>query len=476
MSSRAARPAEEVPAVPITGWGANGKALARLDGLVVFVTGAVPGDTADLRIHARKKSYAEATAVRIVSPSADRVPAFCAHFGTCGGCKWQDLAYERQLDFKRQQVIDNLERLGGLELPEVEPTLPSPATRGYRNKLEFTASAHRWFTHAELRALGEIADRNALGFHIPQRFDRVLQVDECHLQPAPSDAVRNFIRAQAAALGLSFYNIREHHGGLRTVMVRTTLTGECMVLIAFGEDRPEQRTALLDALVAAFPGLTSVLWTVNSKRNDTLWDLDIHVHAGRDHLVETFDDGDTGRALRYRIGPKSFFQTNPAQAQAMYALTRELAGLTGTERVYDLYCGAGTISLYVAGQAAQVIGAEIVPEAVEDAWANARLNGITNVHFEAGDLRHLLDATFVQRNGRPDVVITDPPRAGMHEDVVMRLREMAPPRIVYVSCNPATQARDLALLNDLYRVTFVRPVDMFPHTYHVENVVRLDRR
>ncbi len=470
-----ARGPELVEAVPVTGWGANGKALARLDGMVVFVTGAVPGDTADLSIHTRKKSYAEACATRIVSPSPDRVAPFCAHFGTCGGCKWQDLDYTQQLHYKRQQVIDNLERLGGLELPEVLPTLPSPATRGYRNKLEFTASAHRWFTHAELRTLGEIQDRNALGFHIPQRFDRVLQVNECHLQPAPSDAVRNFIRERSAALGITYYNIREHHGGLRTVMVRTTLTGECMVLIAFGEDRPDQRTALLDELVKAFPGLTSLMWTVNTKRNDTLWDLEMHVHHGRDHLEEVFADGATGRDLRYRIGPKSFFQTNPAQAQAMYALTRDLAGLTGSERVYDLYCGAGSISLFVAGMAAQVVGAEIVPEAVQDAWANARLNSITNVHFEAGDLRHMLDPSFMERNGVPDVVITDPPRAGMHEDVVMRLREMAPPRIVYVSCNPATQARDLALLADRYRVTHVRPVDMFPHTFHVENVVRLDR-
>ncbi|MBV6405040.1 MAG: 23S rRNA (uracil(1939)-C(5))-methyltransferase RlmD [Flavobacteriales bacterium] len=476
MPRRASRPAEEVAAVPITGWGANGKALARLDGLVVFVTGAVPGDTADLRIHTRKKSFAEASAIRIVTPSPDRVQPFCRHFGICGGCKWQDLDYAKQLEFKRQQVIDNLERLGGLALPEVHPTLPSPATRHYRNKLEFTASAHRWFTHAELRTLGEITDRNALGFHIPQRFDRVLQVDECHLQPDPSDAVRNFIRARAAALGMDFYDLRAHRGGLRTVMVRTTLTGACMVLVAFGEDRPAEREALLGALVEAFPQLTSVLWTVNGKRNDTLWDLAVHTYAGRDHLVEEFPDGATGRTLRFRIGPKSFFQTNPAQAQAMYTLTRDLAGLTGTERVYDLYCGAGTISLFVAGRAERVVGAEIVPEAVDDARDNARLNGTTNVQFEAGDLRHLLDAAFVARHGRPDVVITDPPRAGMHEDVVMRLREMAPPRIVYVSCNPATQARDIALLNDQYLVSAVHPVDMFPHTYHVETVVRLDRR
>jgi len=469
-----ARGPELVEAVPVTGWGANGQALARLDGLVVFVTGALPGDTADLSIHTRKKSYAEANVVRIVQPGPDRIPAFCAHFGTCGGCKWQHMEYAKQLHYKQQQVVDNLERLGGLELPAVSPILASPHTRHYRNKLEFAGSAHRWFTHAELRTLGEITDRRALGFHIPGRFDKVMHVDTCHLQPEPSNTIRTFIHAQAGALGLPYYEIRDNRGGLRTVLIRTTLTGECMVLIAFGE-ADERNEALLAAVRDRFPEVTSLLWTVNPKKNDTIWDLDIHTFHGRDHLVEEMPD--EGHApLRFRIGPKSFFQTNPEQMRAMYAVTRAYAGLNGDERVYDLYCGAGTISLFLARHCREVIGAEIVPEAVADARVNAELNGITNVRFESGDMRHLLDEAFIERNGRPDVLVTDPPRAGMHEDVVARIRQLAAPRLVYVSCNPATQARDLGMLKDDYAITHVQPVDMFPHTYHVENVVRLVKR
>jgi len=459
--------------IPVTGWGANGKALAKVDGLVVFITGAVPGDTADLRIIKKKSSYAEAEAVRINVRSTDRTDPVCAHFGVCGGCKWQDLRYEKQLEYKQQQVVDNLVRLGGLDLPPLSPILASPRTTHYRNKLEFAASAHRWFTHAELRTLGEITDRTALGFHIPGRFDKVMHVDTCHLQPEPSNSIRSFIHEQARALGLPYYAIRENIGGLRTVLIRTTTTGEVMTLIAFGQEDGRNET-LLTAVRDRFPGITSLLWTINTKKNDTIWDLDIRVFHGRDHIVEALPD--EGHAdLRFRIGAKSFFQTNPEQMRAMYAEARGLAGLTGTERVYDLYCGAGTISLFAARHCQEVIGAEIVPEAVADALANAELNGIRNARFEAGDLRHLLNADFIERNGKPDVLITDPPRAGMHEDVVMRIREMAPPRIVYVSCNPATQARDLALLKDQYHITHVRPVDMFPHTYHVENVVRLER-
>jgi len=469
------QPKEVLEAVPVTGAGANGKALARVDGMVVFITGAVPGDVADLRVDAKKKSFMEATATRIVTPSPDRVEPFCPHFGLCGGCKWQDLGYAKQLEYKRQQVIDNLERLGGLTLPEVPPTLGSPHTTQFRNKLEFTFSAHRWLTGHEVRNENKFLDRNALGFHIPQRFDRVLDLTECHLQPEPSEAIRAFLRGYADERKLSFYDIRAHQGFLRTVTIRTTTTGESMVVLAFGHEDAEQREALLAALNAAVPGITSLQWVINGKKNDTIWDLDTHVFSGRDHVIEELPDGPGGQPLKFRIGPKTFFQTNPEQTKAMYALTREWAGLTGQERVYDLYCGAGSITLYVAGLAKEVIGAEIVPEAVHDAELNARLNGITNVRFESGDLRHLLDASFAERHGRPDVVITDPPRAGMHEDVVQRLRELAPQRIVYVSCNPATQARDLALLQDMYRITHVQPVDMFPHTYHIENIVRLER-
>lgn len=460
-------------AVPITGYGAHGKAIAKHDGLVVFVDGAVPGDVADLRITKKKSKWAEGTAMRIVEASSDRVQPFCKHFGTCGGCKWQHLDYAKQLHYKQQQVVDNLQRIGGLELPNVSPILGSERTTHYRNKLEYTASAFRWFTTEELRSMGDITDRNALGFHVPGGFDKVLQIDECHLQPAPSDAIRNFIRKRAADLGPPFYDIRNHTGWLRTVMVRTTTSGQCMVLVAFGEEHQEAREQLLADLHAGFTGITSLLWTINPKKNDTIWDLDIQSYAGVDHLVqELVDEGHPN--LKFRIGAKSFFQTNPEQTQRLYEMVRAYAGLTGKEHVYDLYCGAGSISLFMARHCAHVIGAEIVPEAIADAHANAALNGITNISFEAGDLKDLLNTDFIARHGKPDVLVTDPPRAGMHADVVARIRELAPQRIVYVSCDPATQARDLALLKDLYRITHVQPVDMFPHTYHVENVVRLE--
>ncbi|MBL7962559.1 MAG: 23S rRNA (uracil(1939)-C(5))-methyltransferase RlmD [Flavobacteriales bacterium] len=475
---RRSKPVEPViiEELAITGAGAQGKAIAKRDGMVVFVTGAVPGDVVDARVTKKKSNFMEAIATRIVSPSPDRIAPFCKHFGVCGGCKWQDLSYPKQLEYKQQQVIDNLERLGGLELPPVTPILPSPTTTHYRNKLEFTFSNKRWFTTDEINMQGEHTDRNALGFHIPQRFDRVLDIGECHLQPEPSNSIRNFVRAHARQHGLSFYDVREHQGFLRTLLIRTTTTGECMVLLAVGHEDEEARARLLDAIVEAFPKLTSVLWTVNPKRNDTIYDLDIHVHHGRDHIVEELPDGPGGRPLTFRIGPKTFFQTNPQQTIAMYRLTRDLAGLTGAENVYDLYCGAGSITLYLAAVAKHVAGVELVPESVADARVNADLNDITNVSFTSGDMKKVMDASFVAQHGRPDVVVTDPPRAGMDEPVTRHLLELAPERIVYVSCNPATQARDLAILNERYRIDHVQPVDMFPHTYHVENVVRLIKR
>ncbi|MBL7982680.1 MAG: 23S rRNA (uracil(1939)-C(5))-methyltransferase RlmD [Flavobacteriales bacterium] len=461
--------------------GAQGKSIAKHEGMVVFVTGAVPGDVVDVRVTKKKSNYAEAITTRIVSPSADRIPAFCKHFGTCGGCKWQDLSYPKQLEYKQQQVIDNLERLGGLVLPPVTPIMASPGVRYYRNKLEYTFSNKRWFTADEINAStplseGTTQDRNALGFHIPMRFDRVLDLSECHLQPEPSNSIRNFVREHARQHGLSFYDVREHQGFLRTLLIRTTTTGECMVLLAVGHEDKDARERLLDALLGAFPQLTSLLWTVNPKKNDTIYDLDIQVYHGRDHIVEELPDGPGGRPLKFRIGPKTFFQTNPEQTIAMYRLTRDLAGLTGEENVYDLYCGAGSITLYLAARARQVAGVELVPESVADARVNAELNGVTNVSFTSGDMKKVMDAAFVAQHGRPDVVVTDPPRAGMDEPVTRHLLELAPERIVYVSCNPATQARDLAILNDQYRIDFVQPVDMFPHTYHVENVVRLVKR
>lgn len=460
----------------ITSAGAEGKAIARHEGIVVFVTGAVPGDVADVQVVKKKSSFIEAIATRIVSPSADRTEPFCDHFGTCGGCKWQHLDYAKQTQYKQQQVVDNLQRLGGLVLPELTPILPSPTTTHYRNKLEFTFSNSRWFTREEIGSLGDTPDRNALGFHIPRRFDRVLDIHSCHLQPEPSNSIRNFFREHARVHGLTFYDQREHVGFLRTLLIRTTTTGECMVLLAVGHEDVEARERVLSDLVARFPQLTSVLWTVNTKKNDTIYDLDVRLFHGRDHLIEELPDGPNGRPLKFRIGPKTFFQTNPAQTIAMYRLTRDLAGLTGAENVYDLYCGAGSITLYLAAKAKHVAGVELVPESVADARVNAELNGITNVSFTSGDMKKVMDAAFVQRNGKPDVVVTDPPRAGMDEPVVRHLLELAPPRIVYVSCNPATQARDLAILNDRYAIDFVQPVDMFPHTYHVENVVRLVRR
>lgn len=475
---RRSKPKETIiwEAVPITSAGANGRSLAKVDGLVVFVTGAVPGDIADLRVLKKKKSYAEAVAIRITSPSPDRVAAFCKHFGTCGGCKWQNLSFPKQLEYKQQQVIDNLERIGGLVLPVVRPILPSVGSTHYRNKLEFTFSNSRWFTKEEIGAHDAITDRNALGFHIPMRFDRVLDISECHLQPEPSDAIRAFIRQHARDQGLSFYDIREHEGFLRTLLIRTSTTGECMVLLALGHEDAPARELLLSALVSTFPQLTSVLWTINPKKNDTIYDLEMHAFHGRDHITEELPDGPGGRPLKFRIGPKTFFQTNPQQTISMYKLVRDLAELTGEENVYDLYCGAGSITLYIAGQARHVAGVELVPESVADARRNAELNGITNVSFAAGDMKNTLDPEFVRTHGKPDVVITDPPRAGMDEPVVRHLLELDPKRIVYVSCNPATQARDLAILNDRYRMDVVQPVDMFPHTYHVENVVRLLRR
>lgn len=461
--------------VTVTGRGTKGKAIAKVDGLVVFITGAVPGDVVDLRVTRKKKNHAEATATRLITPSPDRVEPFCAHFGICGGCGWQDYAYPAQLLMKRQEVLDDLQRIGGLELPEVPPILASPRTRHYRNKLEYTFTAQRWFTKEELDKGEVITDRKALGYHLPGRFDKVFNVDECWLQPAPSDAIRNFIGAYGTTHDLGYYDIRKHEGWLRTLTIRTTTTGEVMVLLAFGHEDEKAREALLNAVLREFPAITSLLWCINPKKNDTIWDLDIQVFHGRDHIVEEL--ADEGHApLRFRIGPKSFFQTNPEQTRVMYELVRAFAGLEGDELVYDLYCGAGSISLFLARHCGRVIGAEIVPEAIADAHANAGLNGITNVAFEAGDLKDLLNADFIARHGSPDVVVLDPPRAGMHPSVVERIREMAPPRVVYISCNPSTQARDLALLKDLYRVTHVQPLDMFPHTWHVENIVRLERR
>ena len=394
----------------------------------------------------------------------------CEHYGTCGGCKWQHLPYSEQLRFKQQQVADQLGRIGKIELPAVSPILGSAKTLFYRNKLEFTFSNKRWLTAEEITSGDEIADSPALGFHIPNLFDKVLDIRKCWLQDDPSNPIRLAVREFCLENGYSFYNIREHKGLMRNLIVRTSTTGEVMAIVVFGENDPQRIDALLQHTAEKFPQITSLMYVVNTKLNDTIGDLDILLYKGNDHIFEQME------GLRFKIGPKSFYQTNSLQAYELYKIARDFAALTGAETVYDLYTGTGTIANFVARQCRKVVGVEYVPEAIEDAKVNARLNGIGNAVFYAGDMKDVLNERFIAENGRPDVVILDPPRAGIHEDVARTILTAAPARIVYVSCNPATQARDVALLDGAYRVTKIQPVDMFPHTHHVENVVQLMRR
>ncbi len=459
--------------ITITDVAAEGKALARVDDLVVFVPYVVPGDVVDLQVRRKKHHYAEAVAVKFHQLAAERAVPFCPHYGVCGGCKWQILPYEAQLRYKQQQVVDNLTRIGKISLPEVSPILGSEKTREYRNKLEFTFSDKRWLTTEEVASGVVYEQMNAVGFHIPEAFDKVLAIDECHLQDDISNRLRNTIRDYAYEQGLSFHNLRTHEGMLRNLIIRTSTTGELMVILVCRIDTDEelqQTQALLAYVADRFPEITSLLYIINNKVNDTITDLDVHTYRGKDHIFEQME------GLRFKIGPKSFYQTNSEQAYRLYSVVRQLAGLTGSELVYDLYTGTGTIANFVARQARQVVGIEYVPEAIEDAKVNSELNGIRNTLFYAGDMKDILTQEFVERHGRPDVIITDPPRAGMHGDVVKVILQAAPERIVYVSCNPATQARDLQLLDADYRVEAVQPVDMFPHTHHVENVVLLTRR
>ena len=411
----------------------------------------------------------EGTVVRYIEKSPLRAEPFCEHFGVCGGCKWQNLPYPEQLRFKEEQVRDQLTRIGKVELPPLSPIIGSARTTHYRNKLEFTFAPRRWMTYEEIAAAGDIDADAALGFHIPGRFDKVLDIRECWLQPAPSNEIRLETKRFCREHGYSSYDIREHRGLMRNLVVRTSSTGEVMVIVVFGEEDRARIGALLDHLKERFPEITSLMYMVNTKLNDSTGDIDAHLWSGRDHIFEEME------GLRFKIGPKSFYQTNSAQAYELYKVARSFAGLTGGETLYDLYTGTGTIANFVARTCRQVVGIEYVPEAIEDAKCNSRLNGIDNTAFFAGDMKDVLDDAFIARHGRPDVVILDPPRAGVHEEVLETIKRAAPQRIVYVSCNPATQARDLALLAPLYRVTAVQPVDMFPHTHHVENVVRLDR-
>lgn len=453
--------------VEITAIGSEGKALGRVDDKVVFVPMLVPGDVVDIQVTRKRKNFMEGYVVKQHKYSELRQEPVCSHFGVCGGCKWQHLPYEKQLQFKQQQVIDNFTRIGKFDFPEIRPIIGSDNEYYYRNKLEYTFSNRRWLTEKEINSGGNIENRKALGFHIPGMFDRVLDIGKCYLQNDLSNEIRNSIKEYALADNLDFYDSKEHKGFLRTLVIRTASGGECMVILNLGyEDRPG-REALLAFIRDSFPEISSLMYVINDKLNDTFDDLDVKLYAGRDHIIETIGD------LKYRIGPKSFFQTNTRQAEKLYSTAADFAGLKGEELVYDLYTGTGSIASYVAGRCRKVIGLEYVRDAVGDAKINSQINGIGNTEFYSGDIRDMLNEEFIEMHGRPDVIITDPPRAGMHESVVKALLETGAEKIVYVSCNPATQARDIALLTEKYEVAAVQPVDMFPQTHHVENVALL---
>lgn len=467
--ARKTKPHPVIEQATITGIASEGKAITRYNEKVVFVPHVIPGDVVDLQVTKKKSAYLEARAIRFHHFSPDRILPVCEHFGTCGGCKWQMLPYSQQLEYKQQQVADNLMRIGKIDLPAITPILGSEKTEFYRNKLEFTFSNKKWLTTEELTS-GTEQEMNAVGFHIPGMFDKVLDINKCWLQEDISNQLRNDIRNYALKNKLQFFDLRKQEGFLRTMMVRTTSTGELMLIVVFFEENEKERTALLDHLAARFPQITALLYVINSKANDTITDQEVITYKGADCIYEEME------GLKFKIGPKSFYQTNSEQAYNLYKVTRDFAGLSGNELVYDLYTGTGTIANFVAGRSKQVIGIEYIPEAIDDAWENSALNNIANTLFYAGDMKDILNESFILQHGRPDVIITDPPRAGMHNDVIDAILFAAPRRIVYVSCNPATQARDLGLLDNMYKVTRVQPVDMFPHTHHVENVVLLEIR
>lgn len=451
--------------------GAKGVSVAKApDGKVIFIPNVVPGDVVDIQTVKKRKAYYEGLAIKIHSYSKNRIDPVCQHFGACGGCKWQNMSYEQQLFYKNQEVQNNLKRIGKIELPEFEPILGSEKTLFYRNKMEFSFSNARWLTPEEIASGDEIGKENALGFHIPKMWDKILDIQKCHLQQDPSNAIRNEIRTFANANNLSFFNPREQEGLLRTLMIRTSSIGEIMVMIQFFYDNQEERELLMDHLAVTFPEITSLQYVVNGKANDTIYDQDVVLYKGRDYILEEME------GLKFSINAKSFYQTNSDQAYELYKITRDYAELTGNELVFDLYTGTGTIAQFVSKKAKKVVGVEAVPEAIADAKINAERNGITNCDFFVGDMKNVFNDEFIATHGHPDVIITDPPRDGMHKDVVDMLLKVAPKRIVYVSCNSATQARDLALLDAKYKVTKVRPVDMFPQTHHVENVVQLELR
>jgi 23S rRNA (uracil1939-C5)-methyltransferase len=460
---------EVIEHIEVADFAAEGKCIARHDGQVIFITtpNVAPGDIIKLQINRKRKAFSEGIVLERLQDSPLRQEPFCEHFGVCGGCKWQHIPYEIQLKQKEQQVKDQLLRLGKLEIENFRDILAAPETQYYRNKLEFTFSNSRWFTSEEIKT-ADTLDKNALGFHIPKRFDKVLPIRHCYLQPDPSNAIRNFLNDYATRSGLPFYDHNDHNGFFRNVMIRTSSTGEIMVVVQFAGQEKKDIETCLSALVEKFPDLTSVNYFINQKRNDTYQDLPVHHFYGREWIEEEME------GLRFRIGVKSFYQTNSEQAYELYKLTRDLAGLTGSEVVYDLYTGTGTIANFVARKAKKVVGVEYVQDAIKDAAINSQINSISNTIFYAGDMKAVFTDEFVEREGKPDVIITDPPRAGMDKEVVEMLLKLEAKRIVYVSCNAATQARDLNLLKEKYRITQVQPVDMFPQTHHVENIACLE--
>ncbi|MBI6121337.1 23S rRNA (uracil(1939)-C(5))-methyltransferase RlmD [Salegentibacter maritimus] len=458
-------------AVEVTGAGGKGKGIGNSpDGRIIFIDNVVPGDIADIKTTKKRKSYYQGTAVNFHQYSDKRTEPVCQHFGTCGGCKWQNMEYKYQLEYKQDEVLNNLIRVGKVDLPEVTPILGSKEIYFYRNKMEFSFSDSRWLTPEEINSGQDFDNKNALGFHIPGMWDKILDIKKCHLQEDPSNAVRNFVKEFATDNKLSFFNARKQEGLLRTLMIRTSSTGELMVLIQFFYEDREKRELLLEAVAEMFPEVTSLQYVINEKGNDTIYDQEVICYKGRDHIFEQME------GLQFKINAKSFYQTNSAQAYELYKITRDFANLQGDEIVYDLYTGTGTIAQFVAKKAKKVVGVEVVPEAIIDAKENAERNQINNAEFFVGDMKKVFSESFINTHGQPDVIITDPPRDGMHKDVVAQIIGILPERIVYVSCNSATQARDLSLLDEYYKVTKVQPVDMFPQTHHVENVVCLERK
>ena len=463
------KPAQVYQNLEITALSSDGRGIAKLDGMVVFVEGAITGDIVDAQVTRKKSGYREARPIIFHQRSEKRIDPTCSHFGVCGGCTWQSISYAEQLIHKQQTVTDALRRIGKMELPEINEIMGAPEDFHYRNKLEFTFSASRWLTAEEIASADDFTDRRALGFHIPGRFDKILHIDRCYLQDDTSNRIRLFVRDFAMKAGMEFYHPIKQEGYLRNMIIRNTIAGEWMVVLS-ATRADDQLMELLEAVKQNFPEITSLMYTVNTKKNDVWYDLDIQLYSGLPYLEERMED------LRFRIGPKSFYQTNPVQAERLYGKVRELAGLTGEENVYDLYTGTGTIALFLSKSAKHVTGVEYVEAAVEDAKMNAVENSVGNVSFFAGDMKDVLVEDFFTQHGKPDVIITDPPRAGMHADVVKRIVESGAQRVVYVSCNPSTQARDLALMDEVYQVMVVQPVDMFPQTTHVENIVMLERR